>query len=334
MLSRLADRPLLRRALAAALAASGRRHLAGLDRLAPPRAQLRTLTGLVHKARHTPFGRDHDFRRVRSVADFQRLVPLRTPAELARDYPHPASPAANTRRALRTALALLQAARPLGSLLAGRLVWLGDGDPSAAFPLLLRPFACTLAELAGRPASVLVGPPDRVAAAAVRVPVLTGAVCLRRDHREAGPSLRQALGAEPAVVELLLPPAGPVAVEDARRGGLRLLADHGSFYELIPAAEAGSPQPTRLTPEQARPGEVYELALSGGGLWACRTGLHLAFAEGGAVRPVAAPRPTTVRRDAATPLPPAAHRPTFGTPAARPGTPFRSPWSAPADRGS
>src|SRR5690349_3154578 len=35
------------------------------------------LMGLVHKARDTRFGRDHDFRSIRNVEDYQRRVPLR-----------------------------------------------------------------------------------------------------------------------------------------------------------------------------------------------------------------------------------------------------------------
>ena len=42
-------------------AALSRLRLVRFDRLRPDRAQLRTLLGLVHRARCTPFGRDHDF---------------------------------------------------------------------------------------------------------------------------------------------------------------------------------------------------------------------------------------------------------------------------------
>src|SRR5215469_10203552 len=58
-----------------------RRHVAVLDHLDAGRAQLRTLRGLVHRAHTTRFGRDHDFRRIRSAEDFRRLVPLRTTAD-------------------------------------------------------------------------------------------------------------------------------------------------------------------------------------------------------------------------------------------------------------
>jgi len=48
--------------------------------------------GLVHQAQTTCFGRDHDFRRIRTVADYRRLVPLCTRAELWRDYWKPVYP--------------------------------------------------------------------------------------------------------------------------------------------------------------------------------------------------------------------------------------------------
>jgi hypothetical protein len=269
-------------------------------------------------------------------------VPLCSVAELARHYPRPgdtrASPRAllaAERRALVTALALVQQARPRDSLLAGRIVWLGDGDAASRFPLLLRPGVVTAAELGSRQPSVLVGPAERLLAVgdALRSwPGLVGVISIRSDHREAGPALRDALGERRAVVELLQLPGGPIAVEDARLGGLRLLPEHGCFFELV--AEAGALQPERLTPEEARVGEVYELALSSAaGLWACRTGLHLMFDPKGRPRAVAPPAAAPVRSDppAAAPAP---HRPTAGTPAARPGTPSHTPWSAPADRGS
>src|SRR5205807_6780563 len=63
-----------------------------LDQHAFVRSQTRTLLGLVHRAHKTRFGRDHDFPRIRTASDFQRLVPLRTPAELWREYWQPAFP--------------------------------------------------------------------------------------------------------------------------------------------------------------------------------------------------------------------------------------------------
>src|SRR5262249_7017606 len=68
------------------------RHLAELDDEPVARNQRRILTGLVHEAQNTRFGLDHEFCRIRTLDDFRRLVPLRTPAQLWRDYWRPAYP--------------------------------------------------------------------------------------------------------------------------------------------------------------------------------------------------------------------------------------------------
>lgn len=49
-----------------------------IDRQDPARTQERQLLGLVRRAAATRFGKDHDFARIRSVADYQARVPLRT----------------------------------------------------------------------------------------------------------------------------------------------------------------------------------------------------------------------------------------------------------------
>ncbi len=77
-LARAFAAPPVRRAVNRAFhihAARRTRALAGADPVATQRA---TLLGLVARARSTRFGRDHGFGEIRSVADFQRLVPLRT----------------------------------------------------------------------------------------------------------------------------------------------------------------------------------------------------------------------------------------------------------------
>lgn len=159
---------LVRRTAESVLRATGRRHLAQLDQLAPVRCQTRILLGLLHQGQKTRFGRDHDFRRIRSIADYRRLVPLSTRAELWRDYwrpvyPHlagatwpgrlpnrridasdsfrltPPSMALQSahRAALRTALALADASgnRVSGAgcspLLSGTVLFLTDEGPSS-----------------------------------------------------------------------------------------------------------------------------------------------------------------------------------------------------------
>src|SRR5208282_5347359 len=57
-----------------------------VDSLDPRRVQEQGLLRLVRTARATRFGRDHEFDQVRSVADYQKAVPLRTYETLWNDY--------------------------------------------------------------------------------------------------------------------------------------------------------------------------------------------------------------------------------------------------------
>src|SRR5262249_36498010 len=77
LLERLAGQALVRRIppVSRGLYAPGR--VARLDRTPLAGVQRRTLLQLVHHARHTRFGREHDFDHIRTVADYQRRVPLR-----------------------------------------------------------------------------------------------------------------------------------------------------------------------------------------------------------------------------------------------------------------
>ena len=52
----------------------------------PGRSPGETLLDLVRKAGDTRFGRDHGFAAIRSVADFQARVPLRTYEDLWDEY--------------------------------------------------------------------------------------------------------------------------------------------------------------------------------------------------------------------------------------------------------
>jgi len=151
-LRNLADVAVARHATESLLRARSRRLLMRLDQTDAARAQLRTLLGLLDQARTTSFGVAHDFRRIRTAADYRRLVPLTTRTRLWRDawdpaLPHlagatwPALPSAALRAAnaaaLRTALALALHARPQARLLAGRIVWLDDDialSPEPAHP--------------------------------------------------------------------------------------------------------------------------------------------------------------------------------------------------------
>jgi hypothetical protein len=146
----------------------------------------------------------------------------------------------------------------------------------------------------------------------------------------------------PLLLETCLPPEGPVAVEDPRSGLLRLLTDHGVYFEFVPTAEMNSPQPPRLGVADVEPDVAYALVLTApAGPWACLTGLTVCFErrEPPLLRLVQAQEAAGVlpptRADAAVlpfPYPPPHPRPA-GSPAAHPGTPGHTPSSARAGRG-
>jgi hypothetical protein len=77
--------------------------------------------------------------------------------------------------------------------------------------------------------------------------------------------------------EILAAPEGFMAGADGNPGeGLRLMLDHGLFFEFIPVDEAAQPKPRRFWVGDAEPGQAYVLALtSNAGLWSMLTGIHV-----------------------------------------------------------
>jgi hypothetical protein len=385
----------VRRALEGLFRVHGYRLLNRLDQ-PPGRAQLRTLLGLVHRAQKTRFGRDHDFRRIRTAADFRRLVPVRTPAELCRAYGPPAfpnlagvtwpersqaeerphiffSPAlqAAHRSALRTAFALVGEARPQARLMSGRLLWtaeqLSEMGLRDRLPLALRPYTQPLAPsqhdpavLAAPDVTCLGGPVEALLSLLEQVkrrhgstrieqawPDLTAILYTRRSSLSSPIARLRAEAGEVLLLEMLLRPEGPVAVEDPRLGGLRLLVDHGVYFEFIPAGGVRSPLGAdarpRLGLDEVQPAVPYELVLTScAGVWACPSGLTVCFerTDPPIIRPVpAAVAPVTVcpapRSDARAGDHPGRppRRQSSGTPVALPRSYVHSPWSIPVDRG-
>jgi hypothetical protein len=378
---------LVRRATEAALAAAGRLHLARLDQLAPARCQRRILLGLVHQAQATRFGIDHDFRRIRTLDDYRRLVPLYNRAELWREYWQPAYPHlagatwpetsaavhAAHRSALATALALATRVQPRIRLLSGTLLFLTDEGPSyrteqavltQRLPVLLRPCTVSSAEIdaerfAYLPVTALIGPVERLLLLLEKVKQVRGKRCLRdvwpqlsailyTRRPSDGPAswLRMETGDDVLLMEMVGRAEGPIAVEDPSHGLLRLLFNHGVYFEFVPPSEADDPRSRRYGIDEIDLGVPNELALtSPAGLWACRLGRTvcleqrdpplLRFVE------TAIRKPTAVdfRRSAwrteqilsIHPLPDF-HPQSARTPATPPERSFRSPWSILADR--
>ena len=69
-----------------------KRRLARIDRLDPVATQERVLRRLLRRAATTRFGRAHDFSLLRTVADYQRAVPLRRYDDFWRDWWQPSFP--------------------------------------------------------------------------------------------------------------------------------------------------------------------------------------------------------------------------------------------------
>jgi hypothetical protein len=324
------------------------RNIASQD---PVQVQAASLLRLVTKARQTRFGRDHGFERIRTIADFQAAVPLRTYEALWNDYlrahypvfdnltwpgriPYlaltsgttqgatkyiPVSPemVASNRKAAQTMVAYHLDARPRSRLFHGRLFFLGgtaaleepaqgvrQGDLSgiAAIELsdFLRPYTFPALHLA------LESNWDRKLAllarqsASERITLVSGVpswllmlfqrILTETDKATIGevwPDLelvvhggvkfdpyekafRDILGRDDIRLQETYPCSeGFIAFGDPKSGLLRLLLDHGLFYEFVPLAEIDSPAPARHWLGTAKVGVNYAIVVSTcAGMWA------------------------------------------------------------------
>jgi hypothetical protein len=154
--------------------------------------------------------------------------------------------------------------------------------------------------------------------------------------------LRRELGPRVSLLEMGRFPEGIIAVEDPRHGLLRLLPNHGHYYEFIPAEETGKRTPQRLGLCQVQGGVPYEMALtSPGGVWACRVGAGVCFErlDPPLLRFIEPPRietrplPPDNIAEAAGLTVPGPHRRSGGSPAERPESFAHNPWLVPVDRG-
>jgi hypothetical protein len=331
------------------------RRIAQLDAMKIGPVQERTLLRLVRRARNTRFGRDHDFARIRSVADYQRRVPLREYEAFWADYwcgPYPSlrgvtwpgpvpyfalssgttsgatkyipvsrEMLASNQRAALTTLALFLHAHPGTPLFSGRLFFLG-GSTGLEAARGKRPHAAALAgDLSGivaREASPWLRPftfpPPGLAlqrdwdakvqllaerGAPLPITMLSGVpswllLLFDRLRRVTGkdriadvwPGLRLVLhggtrfdsyrdlfrrevGSDRVHFQETYPASeGFVAAEDPRHGLLRLIPDHGVFFEFVPAEDLGAARPARHTAAEVEPGVAYAVVLTTcAGLW-------------------------------------------------------------------
>jgi len=82
----LAGNRLMRRFADAGLVRYAHRRTLALDRMDIAAVQERTLFRLLRKARNTQFARDHEFHRIKTIADYQARVPLREYEDFWKQY--------------------------------------------------------------------------------------------------------------------------------------------------------------------------------------------------------------------------------------------------------
>jgi hypothetical protein len=339
-----------------------RRRTASLGRLDVAEAQRRTLLRLVRHAAGTRFGREHGFASIRTLADYQARVPLRTYEEMWEAYWRPAFPRlsgatwpgriphvalssgttsgttkyvpvseemlASNRKAALTALAWLRSARPDANLFAGRMFFLGGstdltplhagrsptlaGDLSGIAvhdaPAILRPFTYPPREVALEadwekklermaresarlPITLISGVPSWLLVLFERLLKITG----KERLIEVWPRLRvivhggtrfdpyrglfrRLVGDGVHFLDTYPASEGFVAAEYPRHGLLRLIPDHGVFFEFVPVGELGSAMPTRHTVADIVPGLQYAVVLTTcAGLWSYVLGDTVCF---------------------------------------------------------
>jgi len=341
------------------------RRVAQVDRLRSAECQFETLRALLGRAGETKFGRDHRFDRIRTMADYQRHVPLRRYEDFWRDYWQPAFPAMHNvtwpgplpyvalssgttsgatkyipvsremlrsnRRAAFTGLAWFHCRHPEARLFAGRTLFLGgstdlrpaaqgtapaeatrlgdlSGIAAREFPALMRPFVFPPLDVAlstdwdakleriaeesvSLPITAVSGVPSWLLALFERMLRLTGKAAIA----EIWPSLRlvihggtrfdpyrklfrQVVGDGVRYLETYPASEGFVAAEDSRYEHLRLIPDHGVFFEFVPVDELDDPRPARHTLADAVPGVQYAVVLTTcAGLWSYVLGDTVCF---------------------------------------------------------
>ncbi len=336
------------------------RRVRDYDAVDVPRVQEATLLDFVRKAAATRFGRDHGFDAIRTVADYQRRVPIRDYEKFWTEYwqaPYPTlsgvtwptpipyyalssgttsgttkyvpvsrEMVASNKSAAYTSLSLFRHSHPRAKILTGKFFFLGgstdlrpQADGSFAGDLsgiaakevrdLERPFTfpplelgletdweVKLGRLAERslrePITAVSGVPSWMLKLFDVVKRISGKATLA----EAWPQLRlvihggtlfdpyretfrQAIGDDRVKTFEVYPCSeGFIACEDPRHGLLRVVPDHGLFFEFVPVGELDSADPTRHTLATVQLGVQYAvLVTTCAGLWSYLVGDTVTF---------------------------------------------------------
>jgi hypothetical protein len=362
LLERLSGSGLVRGAADALFGRYTRLRVARLDRYPAACSQEQTLHRLVRQAARTRFGRDHGFATIRTVADYQRRVPLRHYDAFWGEYWRPAFPhltnctwpgqvpylalssgtttgatkyipvsaamLASNRRAALTSLAWFRAAHPDAALFSGRMFFLGgstdlsrpdvccpqtlagdlSGIATREVPAVLRPYTFPPPHLAllsdweekldrlarqsaTLPITLVSGVPSWLLVLFERLRQLTDCESIS----EIWPTLRvvvhggtrfdpyrglfrRLVGDGVHFLETYPASEGFIAAEDPRYGLLRLIPDHGVFFEFVPVGELGLERPTRHTVADIIPGLQYAVVLTTcAGLWGYLLGDTVCF---------------------------------------------------------
>ncbi len=330
--------------------AFARARVAQVNALDPAATQERVLFGLLQRAQNTRFGRDHRFDAIRSIADFQAAVSLRTYEDLWEGYLKdkypvfdnltwpgrvpflaltsgttqgatkyiPVTPemVASNLKASKTMLAFHLASHPASRLFLGKIFLLGgttelekpapgveQGDLSGIAAKrvnpFLRPYTFPPLDLAlesnweiklqglaersrNEPITMVGGVPSWLLMLFQRMLELTG----KKTIGEVWPTLEvvvhggvkfdpyrtafEAILGRPSIrlQETYPCSEGFIAFGDPRTDQLRLMLDHGLFYEFVPVDELGSEHPTRHWLGNVQTGVNYAIVVSTcAGMW-------------------------------------------------------------------
>ncbi len=346
----LAGSPPARAAVNSAFHWYARRRTQALRAADPVAVQRQGLLDLLHKARGTRFGRDHDFAAIRSIEDYQARVPLRTYEELWDAYLKGSYPTlddltwpgripyfaltsgttqgatkyipvsrqmvASNKKAGFTMMAYHLATHPESKLFHGRHFFLGgstnleepamgvrQGDLSGIAaeqlvevlrPYTFPPLALALEtdwdrKLAGLAEGSLreritsiAGVPSWLLLFFQKLLAISG----KSTVAEVWPDLEmiihgglkfdpyrrtfaEVVGSQAVRYQETYPCSeGFIAFGDPETGLLRLVFDHGLFYEFVPVDEVGSERPTRHWLGTVEPGVNYAIVVTTcAGLW-------------------------------------------------------------------